>query len=85
MLGDDRLADDAEVIASRGGRVGFAWLGAATGALYLGVGITIPTVPRFADRSFAASGADLGLLAVAYTIGALSRSEERRVGKECCR
>ena len=72
MLGDDRLADDAEVIASRGGRVGFAWLGAATGALYLGVGITIPTVPRFAERSFAASGADLGLLAVAYTIGALS-------------
>lgn len=74
MLGDDRLADDGEVTASRGGggRVGFAWLGAATGALYLGVGITIPTVPRFAERSFGASGADLGLLAVAYTIGALS-------------
>lgn len=51
---------------------GFAWLGAATGALYLGIGITIPTLPRFAERSFGASGADLGLLAVAYTVGALS-------------
>lgn len=53
-------------------RVGFAWLAAATGALYLGVGITIPTLPRFAERSFGASGTDLGLLAVAYTVGALS-------------
>lgn len=48
------------------------WLGAATAALYLGVGITIPTIPRFAERSFGASGADLGLLAVAYTVGALA-------------
>ena len=48
------------------------WLGAATSALYLGVGITIPTIPRFAERSFGASGTDLGLLAVAYTVGALA-------------
>ena len=51
---------------------GFVWLGAATAALYLGLGITIPTLPRFAERSFGASGADLGLLAVAYTVGALA-------------
>ncbi len=52
--------------------VGFFWLAGATAALYLGVGITIPTLPRFAERSFGASGTDLGLLAVAYTIGALT-------------
>jgi predicted MFS family arabinose efflux permease len=69
LLGDDRLA---QVAATRGSRAGFAWLGAATAALYLGLGITIPTIPRFAERSFGASGADLGLLAVAYTVGALA-------------
>ncbi len=69
LVDNERLSDAAVRPASR---VGFAWLAAATGALYLGVGITIPTLPRFAERSFGASGTDLGLLAVAYTVGALS-------------
>ncbi len=73
LLGDDRLvAVDAPPSSLLGGRPGFLWLGAATAALYLGLGITIPTIPRFAERSFGANGADLGLLAVAYTVGALA-------------
>jgi predicted MFS family arabinose efflux permease len=69
VVGDEGLVS---VAALPGGRTGFAWLAGATAALYLGVGITIPTIPRFAERSFGASGADLGLLAVAYTVGALA-------------
>lgn len=69
LVDEERVSASGAPLASR---VGFAWLGAATGALYLGVGITIPTIPRFAERSFGASGADIGLLAVAYTVGALA-------------
>lgn len=74
-MGDVTSVDGEPSLGNVGrpaGGSGFAWLGAATGALYLGLGITIPTLPRFAERSFGASGADLGLLAVAYTLGALS-------------
>ena len=58
LLGDVRVEEvDATRWRPIGGTGGFVWLGAATAALYLGLRITIPTIPRYAERSFGASGA----------------------------
>lgn len=57
--------------AARPTDIGFIVLGFATLCLYGAVGIITPLLPRWAERSFDASGSDLGLLAVGYTVGAI--------------